>query len=214
MSSITRFDVKKTDEQIKSLENEIKQVKNHLKHLTDYTIAWFEKLKEKYGKGRERKTELRTFDKVEAAQVALANVKLYVNRVDGFIGKGLKKDDAVEFVCDCSDIDEIIVFREDGRCMITRVQDKVFAGKGIIHVAVFKKNDERTVYNLVYKDGESGVAYIKRFNVVGVTRDKEYDLTKSTKGSKVLYFTANHNGEAEIINVQLRPHSKAQKAAV
>ena len=211
MSSITRFDVRKTDEQIRSLENEIKQVKNHLKHLTEYTIAWFEKLKEKYGKGRERKTELRTFDKVEAAQVALANVKLYVNRVDGFIGKGLKRDDAVEFVCDCSDIDEIIVFREDGRCMITRVQDKVFAGKNIIHVAVFKKNDERTVYNLVYKDGESGVAYIKRFNVVGVTRDKEYDLTKGTKGSKVLYFTANHNGEAEIINVQLKPHAKLKK---
>ncbi len=208
MSSITRFDVKKTDEQIKALQNEIKQVKHHLKHLTDYTIAWFQKLKDKYGKGRERKTELRTFDKVEAAQVALANVKLYVNKADGFIGSGLKKD---EFVCDCSDIDEIIVFREDGRCMITRVQDKVFAGKGIIHAAVFKKNDERTVYNLVYKDGESGVAYIKRFNVVGVTRDKEYDLTKGTKGSKVLYFTANHNGEAEIVNVQLKPHSKLKK---
>lgn len=208
MSSITRFDVKKTDEQIKALENEIKQVKHHLKHLTDYTIAWFQKLKEKYGKGRERKTELRTFDKVEASQVALANVKLYVNRADGFIGTGLKKD---EFVCDCSDIDEIIVFRDDGRCIITRVQDKVFAGKGIIHAAVFKKNDERTVYNMVYKDGESGVSYIKRFSVVGVTRDKEYDLTKGSKGSRVLYFTANHNGEAEVVNVQLKPHAKLKK---
>ncbi len=208
MSSITRFDVKKTDEQIKGLQEEIKEVKHHLKHLTDYTIAWFQKLKDKYGKGRERKTELRTFDRVEAAQVALANVKLYVNRVDGFIGTGLKKD---EFVCDCSDIDEIIVFREDGRCIVTKVQDKVFVGKEIIHAAVFKKNDDRTVYNMIYKDGQSGVSFIKRFSVVGVTRDKEYDLTKGTKGSRVLYFTANPNGEAEIVNVQLKPHSKLKK---
>lgn len=211
MSSITRFDVKKTDEQIKGLQEEIKEVKHHLKHLTDYTIAWFQKLKDKYGKGRERKTELRTFDKVEAAQVALANVKLYVNKVDGFIGSGLKKDDLVSFVCDCSDIDEIIVFREDGRCIITKVQDKVFVGKEIIHVAVFKKNDERTVYNMIYKDGQSGVSFIKRFSVVGVTRDKEYDLTKGTKGTRVLYFTANPNGEAEVVNVQLKPHSKLKK---
>jgi topoisomerase-4 subunit A len=211
MSSITRFDVKKADEQMKTLENEIKQVKHHLKHLTEYTIAWFEKLKEKYGKDRSRKTELRTFDKVEAAQVALANIKLYVNRADGFIGWGLKKDDSVEFVGDCSDIDEIIVFRGDGRCMITKVQDKVFVGKDIIHVAVFKKNDERTVYNMIYKDGESGISYIKRFSVIGVTRDKEYDLTKGTKGSKTLYFTANPNGEAEVVNVQLKPHAKLKK---
>ncbi|MBB6129010.1 DNA gyrase/topoisomerase IV subunit A [Mucilaginibacter lappiensis] len=208
MSSITHFDVKKADELMKTLENEIKQVKHHLKHLTDYTIAWFEKLKEKYGKDRERKTELRTFDKVEAAQVALANVKLYVNREDGFIGSGLKKD---ELVGDCSDIDEIIVFRADGRCMITKVQDKVFVGKEIIHVAVFKKNDERTVYNMIYKDGTSGISYIKRFSVVGVTRDKEYDLTKGTKGTRVLYFSANPNGEAEVVNVQLKPHSKLKK---
>ena len=211
MSSITRFDVKKTDEQIKNLESEIKQVKHHLKHLTEYAIDWFEKLKEKYGKGRERKTELRTFDKVEAAQVALANVKLYVNKVDGFIGTGLKKD---EFVCDCSDIDEIIVFREDGKCMITKVQDKVFVGKEILHAAVFKKNDERTVYNMIYKDGQSGISYIKRFSVVGVTRDKEYDLTKGSKGSRVLYFTANPNGEAEVVNIQLKPHAKLKEAAV
>ncbi|MDO3644888.1 DNA gyrase/topoisomerase IV subunit A [Mucilaginibacter sp. L3T2-6] len=208
MSSITRFDVKKTDEQIKGLEAEIKEVKHHLKHLTDFAIAWFQKLKDKYGTGRERKTELRTFDRVEAAQVALANAKLYVNREDGFIGTGLKKD---EFVTDCSDIDEIIVFREDGRCLVTKVQDKVFVGKEIIHVAVFKKNDERTVYNMIYKDGQSGISYIKRFSVVGVTRDKEYDLTKGTKGTKVLYFSANPNGEAEIVNVQLKPHSKLKK---
>src|SRR6201996_2141993 len=208
MSSITRFDVKKTDEQIKNLENEIKQVKHDLKHLTQYTIDWFERLKEKYGKGRERKTELRTFDRVEASQVALANVKLYVNREDGFIGSGLRKD---EFVGDCSDIDEIIVFRADGRCIITKVQEKIFVGKEILHVGVFKKNDERTVYNMIYKDGQSGTSYIKRFSVVGVTRDKEYDLTKGTKGTRVLYFTANPNGEAEVINVQLKPHSKLKK---
>src|SRR6201989_3381507 len=208
MSSITRFDVKKTDEQIKNLENEIKTVKHHLKHLNDYAIAWFQKLKDKYGKDRERKTELRTFDKVEAAQVALANVKLYVNKVDGFIGSGLKKD---EFVCDCSDIDEIIVFRADGKCIITKVQDKVFVGKEIEHVGVFKKNDERTVYNMIYKDGQSGISYIKRFSVVGVTRDKEYDLTKGSKGTRVLYFTANPNGEAEVVNIQLKPHSKLKK---
>jgi len=208
MSSITRFDLKKTDEQIKALENEIKEVKHNLKHLTDYTIAWFQKLREKYGKGRERKTELRTFDRVEASQVALANVKLYVNKADGFIGTGLRKD---EFVCDCSDIDEIIVFREDGKCMITKVQEKVFVGKDILHAAVFKKNDDRTVYNMIYKDGQSGVSFIKRFSVVGVTRDKEYDLTKGTKGTRVLYFSANPNGEAEVVNVQLKPHSKLKK---
>ena len=208
MSSITRFDFKKTDEQIKNLNDEIKQVKHHLKHLTDYTIAWFEKLKDKFGKDRGRKTELRAFDRVEASQVALANVKLYVNRIDGFIGTGLKKD---EFVGDCSDIDEIIVFREDGKMVITKVQEKVFVGKDILHVAVFKKNDERTVYNMIYKDGQSGVAYIKRFSVVGVTRDKEYDLTKGSKGSKVLYFSANPNGEAEVVNIQLKPHSKLKK---
>ncbi|MBC7399091.1 MAG: DNA gyrase/topoisomerase IV subunit A [Mucilaginibacter sp.] len=211
MSSITRFDFKKTDEQIKNLENEIKTVKNHLKHLTEYTIDWFEKLKAKYGKDRERKTELRTFDKVDASQVALANIKLYVNKTDGFIGSGLKRDEAVTFVGDCSDIDEIIVFREDGKCIITKVQEKVFVGKDILHVAVFKKNDERTVYNMIYKDGQSGVSYVKRFAVTGVTRDKEYDLTKGSKGSRVLYFSANPNGEAEVVNVQLKPHQKLKK---
>ncbi|WP_231425096.1 DNA gyrase/topoisomerase IV subunit A [Pedobacter sp. Leaf250] len=208
MSSITRFDVKKADEQMKNLEDEIKVVKNHLKHLTDYAIAWFQKLKDKYSKGRERKTEIRLFDRVEASKVALANVKLYMNREDGFIGTGLRKD---EFIADCSDIDEVIVFREDGKCMITKVADKTFVGKGIIHAQVFKKNDERTIYNMIYKDGSSGTAYIKRFAVVGVTRDKEYDLTKGSKGSKVLYFTANPNGEAEVINVALKPHSKLRK---
>jgi topoisomerase-4 subunit A len=208
MSSITRFDVKKADEQMKALEDEIKVVKGHLRHLTDYAIAWYQKLKDKYGKGKERKTEIRLFDRVEAAKVALANVKLYMNREDGFIGISLRKD---EFVADCSDIDEIIVFREDGKCSISKVADKTFVGKGIIHAQVFKKGDERTVYNMIYRDGANGTSYIKRFSVLGVTRDKEYDLTKGTKGSKVLYFSANPNGEAEIINVQLKPHSKLKK---
>lgn len=208
MSSITRFDVKKADDQLKSLNAGIKEVSHHLKHLTDYAIAWFERIREKYGKGRERKTELRTFDRVEAAQVALANVKLYVNREDGFIGSGLKKD---EFVCDCSDLDEIIVFRKSGAFLVTKVQEKVFVGKDIEHVAVFKKGDERTVYNMIYKDGETGTSYIKRFAVLGVTRDKEYDLTKGTKGSRMLYFTANPNGEAEVVTIQLKPHSKLKK---
>src|SRR5690606_25082358 len=167
-----------------------------------------EKLRDKYGKGRERKTVLRAFDKVEAAQVALANVKLYVNREDGFVGTGMRKD---EYVCDCSDLDDIIVFRGDGVCLVTKVQDKVFVGKDIIHVGVFKKGDDRTVYNLIYRDAKSGISYIKRFSILGVTRDKEYDLTKGSKGSRILYFTANPNGEAEVVNIQLKPHSKLRK---
>ena len=208
MSSITRFDLKKSDEQLKSLENDIKEVNKYLRHLTDYVIAWFEKLKQKYGAGRERKTEIRQFDKVEASKVALANVKLYMNREDGFVGTSLRKD---EFVCDCSDLDEIIVFREDGKFNVSKVAEKTFVGKGILHAQVFKKNDERTVYNMIYRDGESGTSYIKRFSVLGVTREKEYDLTKGAKGSKTLYFTPNPNGEAEIVNVQLKPHSKLKK---
>ncbi len=208
MSSITRFDVKKADEQMANLEKEIKGVKYDLRHLTDYAIAYFERLKEKFGKGRERKTEIRTFDRVEAAQVALANTKFYLNRTDGFIGTGLKKD---EYVFDCSDLDDIVVFRDDGVCLVTKVQDKTFVGKGILHIGVFKKNDERTIYNMIYKDGKTGFAYIKRFAIGGVTRDKEYDLTKGSKGSKTLYFTANPNGEAEVINVALKPMSKLRK---
>lgn len=208
MSSITRFDVKKADEQMKFLEEEVKEVKHNLKHLTDYAIAWFEKLRTKYGKGRERKTELRAFEKVTAAEVALANVKLYVNKKDGFIGTGLRRD---EFVCDCSDLDEIIVFREDGKFLVTKVQDKVFVGKDIIHVAVFRKGDERTIYNMIYRDGKTGVSYVKRFAVLGVTRDREYDLTRGNKGSKVWYFTFNPNGEAEVVSIQLKAHSKLRK---
>lgn len=208
MSSITRFDVKKADEQMKALEDEIKVVKRNLRNLTEFTIDWYEHLRSKYSKGRERKTEIRIFDKVEASQVALANAKLYVNRAEGFIGTSMRKD---EFVSECSDIDDIIAFRADGKYSVTKVQDKVFVGKDILHVAVFKKGDDRTIYNAIYKDGTSGTSYVKRFAVTAVTRDKEYDLTKGTKGSKVLYFTANPNGEAEIVNIQLKPHSKLRK---
>ncbi|WP_437918621.1 DNA gyrase/topoisomerase IV subunit A [Sphingobacterium sp. LRF_L2] len=208
MSSITRFDVSKADEQMKALEEDIQVVKKNLQSLTEYTINWFEHLRSKYAKGRERKTELRIFDKVEASQVALANAKLYVNREEGFIGTGMRKD---EFVSECSDIDDVIVFRSDGKYSVTKVQDKVFVGKGIIHIAVFKKGDERTIYNAVYSDGSTGTSYVKRFAVTGVTRDKEYDISKGSKGSKLLYFTANPNGEAEVINIQLKPHSKLRK---
>ncbi len=208
MSSITRFDVKKADEQMAALEKEITQVKKNLRNLTDFAIDYFLRLKQKYGKDRERKTEIRAFDKVEASQVALANVKFYVNREDGFVGTGLRKD---EYLFDCSDLDDIIVFREDGICVVTKVQDKTFVGKGILHVGVFKKNDDRTIYNMIYRDGKSGTSYIKRFAVGGVTRDKEYDLTKGTKGSKVMYFTANPNGEAEVVNITLKPMSKLRK---
>ena len=165
MSSITRFDVKKADEMMKALEEEIKEVRKNLRNLTEYAIKWFEYIRSKYGKDRERKTELRIFDKVEATQVALANAKLYVNREEGFIGTNMKKD---ELVSDCSDIDDIIVFRADGKYSVVKVQDKVFVGKDIIHVAVFKKGDERTVYNVIYKDGGTGTSYIKRFSVTGL----------------------------------------------
>lgn len=208
MSSITRFDIKKADDLMQALEDEIKEVKKNLSNLTTFTIKWFEHLRTKYAKGRERKTELRTFDRVEAAQVALANAKLYVNREEGFIGTGMRKD---EFVCECSDIDDIIVFRQDGKYSIVKVQDKVFVGKDIIHVAVFKKGDERTIYNAIYNDGTNGTTYVKRFAVTSITRDKEYDVTKGTKGSKLLYFTANPNGEAELVHVQLKPNTKVRK---
>ncbi|MCY4781306.1 DNA gyrase/topoisomerase IV subunit A [Sphingobacterium sp. UT-1RO-CII-1] len=208
MSSITRFDVKKADEQMKAQEDEIKEVRKKLKHLTEHAIEWFEHLRSKYAKGRERKTEIRIFDRVEAAQVALANAKLYVNREDGFIGTGMRRD---ELVSECSDIDDVIAFRADGKYVVTKVQEKVFVGKDIIHVAVFKRGDDRTTYNAIYKDGTSGTTYIKRFAVTAITRDKEYDITKGSKGSKLLYFTANPNGEAEVVNIQLKPHSKLRK---
>ena len=198
---ISKFDSNKAQDKIEALEGDIEQVKYDLEHLIDFAIAYFTKLKEKYGKGRERQTELRSFDNIEATKVALRNTKLYVNREEGFIGPGLKKD---EYVTDCSDIDDVIVFLRDGKMMICKVDEKKFVGKDIIHVAIFDKSDKRTIYNMIYRDGKSGPSYIKRFNVSGVTRDKFYDLTNETKGSQILYFTCNPNGEAEVITVLLR----------
>lgn len=205
---ISRYDSNKAQDKIDALEGDIEQVKYDLEHLTDFAIAYFTKLKERYGKGRERQTELRIFDDIEATKVVLRNTKLYVNREEGFIGTGLKKD---EYVCDCSDIDDVIVFMRDGSMMISKVDDKKFVGKDIIHVAIFDKSDKRTIYNMIYRDGKSGPAYIKRFNVSGVTRDKLYDLTNETKGSQILYFTANPNGEAEVITVLLRQVGSIKK---
>jgi len=201
MIRITRFDSDKADDFISKLEDEMKEVEHHLENLTDFAIAYFAKLKEKYGKGRERQTELRVFDNVEATKVVLRNTKLYVNREEGFVGTSLKKD---EYVGDCSDIDDVIVFLRDGTLMITKVDSKTFIGKDIIHVAVFDKSDKRTIYNMMYRDGKSGPSYIKRFNVSGVTRDKAYDLTNGTNGSQVVYFSHNPNGEAEVVTILLR----------
>jgi len=201
MIRITRFDSDKADDFIAKLEDEMKEVEHNLEHLTDFAIAYFTKLKEKYGKGRERQTELRVFDNVEATKVVLRNTKLYVNREEGFVGTSLKKD---EYVTDCSDIDDVIVFLRDGKMLVTKVDAKTFVGKDIIHIAIFDKSDKRTIYNMIYRDGKSGPSYIKRFNVSGVTRDKPYDLTNETAGSQVVYFSHNPNGEAEVITILLR----------
>jgi topoisomerase IV subunit A len=201
MIRITRFDSDKADDFIAKLEDEMKEVEHNLENLTDFAIAYFTKLKEKYGKGRERQTELRVFDNVEATKVVLRNTKLYVNREEGFVGTSLKKD---EYLTDCSDIDDVIVFLRDGKMLVTKVDAKTFVGKDIIHVAIFDKSDKRTIYNMIYRDGKSGPSYIKRFNVSGVTRDKPYDLTNETAGSQVVYFSHNPNGEAEVITILLR----------
>jgi len=204
---ISKYNTFKADELIARLEEELTQVKHDLQHLTEYAIAFFQHLLAKYGKGQERKTEITTFDRVEPAQVVVNNAKLYANLQEGFVGMGLKKDD---FICDCSDIDDVVVFRRDGKFVVTRIADKTFVGKDIIHVAGWKKGDERTTYNMVYLDGKTGRSMIKRFNVTAITRDKEYDLTTGHKLNKVLYFSANPNGEAEIITVQLVQSAKAR----
>lgn len=208
MIRITRFDSDKADEAISKLEAEMEQVKYHLDHIIDYTIDFFQRLKDKYGKGRERQTELRSFDTIEATKVVLRNTKLYVNREEGFFGTGLKKD---EYVADCSDIDDVIVFLRDGKMMVAKVDDKKFVGKDIIHIAVFDKNDKRTIYNMMYRDGKNGSTFIKRFNVSGVTRDKFYDLTQENPGSMVSYFSANPNGEAEVVTILLRQVGSVKK---
>jgi topoisomerase-4 subunit A len=204
---IYRLDLDELDRQIKAIETEIEEVNHHLAHLTEYAVAWFSGLKQKYGKGRERKTEIRMFDTIEVRHVAIANTKIYMNRSEGFIGTGLKKD---EFVTDCSDLDDIICFTKSGKMKVVKVADKVFIGKDIIYSAIFQKNDERTIYNMMYVDGKSGISFAKRFNVMGITRDKEYDLTQGTERSKVHYFTANPNGEAEVIKITLSPNCTAR----
>jgi len=197
---IYKLDIDELNDQIKGLEADIRQVKNDLANLVDYAVAYYENLLKKYGKGRERKTEIKAFEIIEAKHVAIANTKLYVNRAEGFIGTGLKKD---ELLFECSDLDDIIVFAKRGIMKVVKVSDKAFIGKEILHAAVFQKNDERTTYNMIYLDGATGMSYAKRFNVTGVTRDKEYDLTKGHDKSKVHYFTANPNGEAEVVKIVL-----------
>lgn len=208
MIRITRFDSIKAEEHMKELDEKIATVKNHLANLVDYAVEYFKNLKKKYGAGRERKTETKQLETIVATQVVMANEKLYVNRAEGFIGTGLKKD---EFVCDCSDIDDIIAFTGEGKMKVFKVSDKTFVGKDIVYVAVFKKNDERTTYNMIYTDGPKGITFMKRFNVTGVTRDKEYDLTKGTPHSVVHWFTVNPNGEAEKVSVVLKPVSGLRK---
>ena len=204
---IYRLDINELNEQIKAIEADMLQVKYDLEHLTDYAVAYFENLQKKYGKGRDRKTEIREFDTIQVKQVAIANTKVYLNREEGFVGTSLKKD---EFLGDCSDYDDIICFTKSGKMKVVKVSDKVFLGKDIIYAAVFQKNDERTTYNMIYVDGVSGVSYGKRFNVTGITRDKEYDLTKGSEKSRVHYFTANLNGEAEVVKIVLSPNCTAR----
>lgn len=201
MIRITRFDSYKADENIAKIEADIEEIKNHLANLVDYAINHLKRLKDTYGKGRERKTEIRPFDNIEAAKVVVRNIKLYVNKAEGFVGTSLKKD---EYVGDCSDIDDVIVFTESGIMKVVKVSEKTYIEKNIIHAAVFKKDDKRTIYNVIYKDGQTGFSYIKRFNVTGIIRDKEYELIPKHKDSKILYFTANPNGEAEVVTVILR----------
>lgn len=211
MIRITRFDSKKADELMRDLDRKIKDTIRNLDHLTDYTIAWFQSLREKYGARYPRRTEVRNFANINIKTVIEANEKLYINRAEGFIGTGLKKD---EFLCNCSDIDDVIIFHKDGKYKIVKVADKLFVGTDILHIDIFRKNDQRTIYNAIYRDGKNGIYFMKRFAVTGIARDKEYDLTQGKPGSKVIYFTANPNGEAEVIRVQLKPALHLKKVEV
>ncbi len=208
IKKISKFDIDKAKQHIEGLEEKIAEVKHHLDNLIEFAINYFKNLKSKYGKGRERKTEIRIFDDIVATKVVMRNTKLYVNREEGFVGTSLKKD---EYVTECADIDDIIIFKSDGKMIVTKVASKTFVGKDIIHIAIFKKKDNRTVYNMMYKDGAKGPSYMKRFNVTSVTRDKEYDLTTGNKGSKTLYFTVNPNGEAEVVTINLRSVGSIKK---
>ena len=210
---ISKYDSAKADNQIKAIEAEMEQVRYDLDHLTDYTVNWYRKIKEKYGKGRERRTEIRAFDSIEATKVVVANAKLYVDRKGGFfgIGNAMKKD---EFVCDCSDIDDVIVFTEEGNYKITKVSDKAFYAPGIQYIGIFKRNDERTIYNVLYRDGEKGAIMMKRCAIKGITRDKEYTITKGTPGSRILYMSVNPNGEAEVLKIMFKQRTRLKKAIV
>ncbi|WP_167614488.1 DNA gyrase/topoisomerase IV subunit A [Maribellus sediminis] len=208
MARILKFNKDKADEHLRSIEDEIAEVVHNIENIVPFTIKWFQHLKAKFGKGRYRKTEIRSFENIVATKVVVKNEKLYVDRKEGFMGTTLRK---AEYICDCSDIDDVIVFHRDGTYFVTKVSDKAFIGKNPMHIAVFKKNDKRTIYNVVYKDGESGFAYMKRFSVTGVTRDKEYNLTKETKGSRIMYFSANPNGEAETLRIVLKPKPRIKK---
>jgi topoisomerase-4 subunit A len=208
MARILKFNKDKADEFIARTKSEIDDIDQKLAHLTEYAIEWYTMLKEKYGRQFPRRTELRNFDTIEATKVAEANEKLFINREEGFIGTALKKD---EFVANCSDIDDVILFYKDGKYKVVRVSDKMFVGKNVLHVDIFKKNDKRTIYNVVYRDGKDGNYYIKRFNITAITRDKEYDLTQGKPGSRIVYFTANANGEAEVIKITLKPNPRIKK---
>ncbi|MBC7862855.1 MAG: DNA gyrase/topoisomerase IV subunit A, partial [Bacteroidia bacterium] len=208
MIRITRFDSIKAEAHMKDIDDKIAQVKANLANLTEFAIEYFKNLKKKYGEGKERKTEIKTLETIEAKQVILNNTKLFINREEGFIGTGLKKD---EFAFECSDIDDIIAFTKEGKMKVVKVSEKAFIGKDILHVAIFQKSDERTTYNMIYRDGPKGITFIKRFNVTGITRDKEYDLAKGTAGSEVYWFTVNPNGEAEKVMVHLRKVSGLRK---
>ena len=210
---ISRYDTEKADNEIRQIEEDIRTTQYHLAHLTEYAVAYYERIRDKYGKGRERRTELREFDSIEATKVAVTNAKLYVDRAEGFFGIGKSMKDA-EFVCDCSDIDDVIVFTREGRYVITKVSDKAFFQKGIYYIGVFKRNDERTIYNVLYRDGKNGPLMMKRCAIKGITRDKEYDITKGTPKSEILYMSVNPNGEAEVLKVYFKPRPRLKKVIV
>ncbi len=208
MARILKFNTDKANDHLLAIEDEIEEINNKIANIIPFTIEWFERLRTKYGKGRERRTEIRNFENIVASKVVIANEKLYVDRIEGFMGTSLKK---AEYICDCSDMDDVIVFRKDGTYIVSKVSEKAFIGKNILHLAIFKKNDNRTIYNVVYRDGKNGFVYMKRIAVTGVTRDKEYDLTQGTPGSRIMYFSENPNGEAEVLRVTLKPKPRIKK---
>ena len=208
---ISKFDTKAVDEKLKGIEAEMEEVQNHLDHLTDFTVNYFKNLKKKYGKSYPRLTELTEFESIAATKVVNNNAKLYANKEEGFVGTNLKKEDNAEFICDCSDLSEIIVIHKDGKYVVTKVSEKAFFGKDILYVGLFDRNDQRTIYNVIYREGKTSVSYAKRFAVTSVTRDKEYDITQGTPGSQILWFTVNHNGEAETVKIYFRQRAKLKK---